>query len=335
MTTMQLAAATEAVAISSFGGPEVLVPCTIPMPAFGDDDVLVAVDAAGVNRPDVSQRLGNYPPPPGASEIPGLEIAGRVVAAGKNVTTFGIGDAVCALVPGGGYARHAAVAAANALPVPAGFTMIEAAAIPETFFTVWTNVFDRGRLKAGESLLVHGGASGIGTTAIALAKACGARVFATASNAEKVAACEALGAERCIDYKHVDYVAAVHELTAGKGVDVVLDIVGGDYLDRNLEVLAIEGRLVQIGVLGGARAAINLHVLMRKRLSVVGSTLRPRPVADKAKIARAVHEHVWPLFEAGMIRPLIYRTFPLADAAGAHRLMDANAIVGKVVLTTA
>ena len=330
----ELPATTTAVTIDHFGGPDVLIPREMPMPAYGDDDVLIAVDAAGVNRPDVSQRMGNYPPPPGASAIPGLELAGIVIARGKNVTTFAIGDAVCALVAGGGYARHAVAPAANTLPIPVGFSMIEAAAIPETFFTVWTNIFDRGRLVAGETLLVHGGASGIGTTAVALARARGSRVFVTAGGPEKTAACERLGAECAIDYQREDFVAVVKGLTDGRGVDVVLDIVGGEYLNRNLEALAVDGRLVQIGTLGGSKTSIDLSLVMRKRLTIMGSTLRPRPVEAKAKIAQAVHANVWPLFEAGTIRPLIDRTFPLEAAAEAHRMMDANKIVGKVVLTT-
>lgn len=325
---------THAITIDSFGGPEVLVPREIPMPVPGDDEVLVAVAAAGVNRPDVIQRMGNYPPPPGASPIPGLEFSGFVTARGANVTWPNVGDAVCALVAGGGYANYAVAPAATCLPVPAGFSMIEAAAIPETFFTVWTNIFQRGRLQPGETLLVHGGASGIGSTAIMLAHALGSRVFATVGNAAKAAAAEKLGAEKALDYTTTDFVTEIKALTNGRGVDVVLDIVGGDYTSRNLAVLAPEGRLVQIGTLQNGKTSLNLGVVMMKCLTILGSTLRPRPVAFKAAIGAAVHENVWPLFEAGTIRPLIDRTFPLDQACDAHRIMDANEVIGKLVLTT-
>ncbi|MET0555719.1 MAG: NAD(P)H-quinone oxidoreductase [Vicinamibacteria bacterium] len=318
------------VEIGEPGGPEVLRPARRPRPAPGAGEVLVRVAAAGVNRPDVLQRQGRYAPPPGASDIPGLEIAGHVVGDGARLKD---GDAVCALLPGGGYAEHAVAAEALCLPVPRGFSMEEAAALPETFFTVWHNVFERGRLQAGETLLVHGGSSGIGTTAILLARAFGARVLTTAGTAEKCAACVALGAERAIDYKLEDFAAVVAEATGGRGVDVVLDMVGAPYLERNLASLATEGRLVQIAVQGGFKAELNLVTVMQKRLTVTGSTLRPRPVADKAAIAAALRERVWPLLDRGQIRPVLHARFPLADAAGAHRLMESSAHVGKIVLT--
>ena len=330
---MTLPASMKIVEITAPGGPEVLKPATRPVPAPGAGEVLVKVAAAGVNRPDVAQRKGLYPPPPGASDIPGLEIAGTVVALGEGVTAYTIGDAVCALVSGGGYAEYAACPVPQTLPVPRGLSMIEAAAVPETFFTVWTNMIDRGHLAAGESFLVHGGTSGIGTTAIQLARARGARVLATAGSAEKVAACERLGAERGIDYRREDFVEIVKQATGGKGVDVILCIVGGEYLQRNIACLATEGRLLQVAVQGGAKAEINLgHVLMR-RLTLTGSTLRPRSVAQKGAIAAALRREVWPLLEAGTVRPVIDRTFPLADAAKAHAVMEESSHIGKLVLT--
>jgi putative PIG3 family NAD(P)H quinone oxidoreductase len=292
------------------------------------------VGAAGVNRPDIMQRLGRYPPPPGASDIPGLEVAGTIEAVGADVRGWQPGDAVCALVAGGGYATYCAAPAPQCLPVPRGLDMPHAAAIPETFFTVWTNVFERGRLARDESILIHGGTSGIGTTAIQLARAFGARVFATAGTAEKCAACEKLGAERAFNYRAGDFVAAVRDATDGRGVDVVLDMVGGDYLQRNLESLAMEGRLVQIGLLGGARAAVNLMTVMQRRLWITGSTLRTRSVAQKAAIAQALHREVWPLLESGAVRPVVHATFPLRDAAQAHRVMESSTHVGKLVLVT-
>jgi NADPH2:quinone reductase len=318
------------VEIAEPGGPEVLHPARRPRPVPGPGEVLVRVAAAGVNRPDVLQRQGRYAPPPGASDIPGLEVAGHVVGAGA---TLRDGDAVCALLPGGGYAEYAVAAEPLCLPVPRGFSMEEAAALPETFFTVWHNVFERGRLAAGETLLVHGGSSGIGTTAILLARAFGARVLVTAGTPEKCAACVTLGAERAIDYKQEDFAAVVAEATGGRGVDVVLDMVGAPYLERNLASLALEGRLVQIAVQGGFKAELNLVTLMQKRLTVTGSTLRPRPVSDKAAIAAALRERVWPLLDRGEIRPVLHARFPLSDAAGAHRLMESSAHVGKIVLT--
>src|SRR3954468_1465080 len=300
-----------AIEIREPGEPDVLVPAERPMPAPADGEVLIRVAAAGVNRPDVFQRRGRYAPPPGASDIPGLEVSGVIEALGSGVNGWRIGDAVCALLTGGGYAEYCVAPAAQCLPLPRGMDLVTAAAIPETFCTGWTNVFQRGRLQRGESLLVHGGSSGIGTTAIQLAVARGSRVFATAGSAEKCAACKRLGAERCINYRDADFVAAVREATGGRGVDVVLDMVGGDYLARNMDVLAMDGRLVQIAVLGGAKGTLNLIAMMQRRLTLTGSTLRARPVAEKAAIAAELRTHVWPLLEAGTVRPLIHATFPL------------------------
>jgi len=323
-----------AIEIREPGEPDVLVPVERPNLSPGPGDVLIKVRAAGVNRPDVMQRRGRYPPPPGASDIPGLEVAGTVEALGDGVSGWSIGDAICALVAGGGYAEFCLAPSPQCLPIPRGMDFVTAAGIPETFFTVWTNVFERGRLKPGESILIHGGSSGIGTTAIQLARAFEARVFATAGSADKCAACERLGAQRCINYRETDFVEAIRELTGGAGVNVVLDIVGGPYVPRNLDVLAVEGRLVQIGVLGGAKTELNVAVIMQKRLIVTGSTLRVRPIADKAAIAAAVREHVWPLLESGAVKPLVYATFPLRDAAAAHRLMESSEHIGKIVLVT-
>jgi putative PIG3 family NAD(P)H quinone oxidoreductase len=323
-----------AIEIARFGGPEVLIPATRPVPQLQDGEILIKVAAAGVNRPDILQRTGGYAPPPGASDLPGLEIAGTVAALGSGVSGWTPGDAVCALVAGGGYAEYCAAPAPQCLPVPKGLDMIQAAGLPETFFTVWTNVFDRGRLKAGESFLVHGGSSGIGTTAIQLAHAFGARVFTTAGSAEKCAACRALGADVAVDYRTEDFVGAVGAATEGRGVDVILDMVGGDYIKRNLKILAVEGRLVQIAFLQGSTVELNLAPLMVKRQTLTGSTLRPRSVAEKGAIAAALKEKVWPLLEAGRIKPLIHATLPLADAAGAHRLMESSTHIGKIVLTT-
>jgi len=323
-----------AIEIREPGEPDVLVPVERPNLSPGPGDVLINVRAAGVNRPDVMQRRGRYPPPPGASDIPGLEVAGTVEAVGDGVSGWSIGDEICALVAGGGYAEFCLAPSPQCLPIPRGMDFVTAAAIPETFFTVWTNVFERGRLKPGESILIHGGSSGIGTTAIQLARAFEARVFATAGSADKCAACERLGAQRCINYRETDFVEAIRELTGGAGVNVVLDIVGGPYVPRNLDVLAVEGRLLQIGVLGGAKTELNVAVIMQKRLIVTGSTLRVRPIADKAAIAAAVREHVWPLLESGAVKPLVYATFPLRDAAAAHRLMESSEHIGKIVLVT-
>jgi putative PIG3 family NAD(P)H quinone oxidoreductase len=321
-----------AIEIGTPGPPEVLVPAERPRPQLRPHDVMIKVAAAGVNRPDVLQRQGRYPPPPGASDIPGLEVAGTIDEVGAAVTAWRPGDAVCALVSGGGYAEYCAAPAPQCLPIPRGMDLVRAAGVPETTFTVWTNVFDRGRLKAGESILVHGGSSGIGTTAIQLARAFGARVFATAGSAEKCKACEGLGAERAINYHETDFVNAVRELTAGRGVDVVLDIIGAAYLQRNLDSLAMEGRLVHIGQLGGAKAEINLTPILRHRLTLTGSTLRARSVPEKAAIALAVRTHVWPLFESGAVAVPVHQTFPLRDAAAAHRLMESSVHVGKLVL---
>jgi putative PIG3 family NAD(P)H quinone oxidoreductase len=318
------------VEIAAPGGPEVLRAARRPRPTPGPGEVLIRVAAAGVNRPDVLQRQGKYAPPPGASDVPGLEVAGHVVGDGAALKD---GDAVCALLPGGGYAEYAVAAEPLCLPVPRGFSMEEAGALPETFFTVWHNVFERGRLAAGETLLVHGGSSGIGTTAILLARAFGARVIVTAGTPEKCSACVALGAERAIDYRQEDFAAVVREATGGRGVDVVLDMVGAPYFPRNLDCLAIEGRLVQIAIQQGAQAELNLMTVMHKRVTVTGSTLRPRPIAEKARIAAALREHVWPLLDRGGIRPVIHARFPLAAAAEAHRLMESSAHVGKLVLT--
>ena len=322
-----------AIEIETPGGPEVLVPGERPVPAPGAGEVLIQVTAAGVNRPDILQRQGGYPPPPGISDIPGLEIAGRVVALGPESGGLQPGDAVTALVAGGGYAEYCAAPVPQCLPIPEGLSLIEAAVIPETFFTVWTNVFDRGRLKAGESLLVHGGSSGIGTTAIQLASALGARVFATAGSAEKCRACEALGAERAINYREEDFVEIVKGATK-RGADVILDMVGGDYIQRNIKALAPEGRLCYIAFLGGSKAEVDLLPLMLKRLTITGSTLRTREVDFKGEIARNLRETVWPLIEAGKVKPVIHKTFPLSEAAEAHRLMESSAHIGKIVLTT-
>lgn len=326
-------AETTAIAITTPGGPEVLAPRLIPTPTPGFGEVLVQVEAAGVNRPDLLQRQGFYPPPKGASDIPGLEIAGVVVALGPGVARWRLGDRVCALVAGGGYAAHCVAPEGQCLPIPTGLDAVAAAGLPETFFTVWTNVFERAALKPGETLLVHGGASGIGTTAVMLAEALGARVFATCSGAKR-AAVEALGATRAIDYQSEDFVSVLAEATGGRGVDVILDMVGGDYLPRNLAALAVEGRLVQIAFLRGTKAPVDLSQIMQKRLTLTGSTLRARPVADKAAIAQALEARVWPLLASGRIRPVIEATFPLARAAEAHARLEAGAHVGKIVLTT-
>jgi len=321
------------IAIRAPGGPEMLVPEERPMPQPGPGEVLVKVTAAGVNRPDVMQRQGLYPPPPGASDIPGLEIAGEVVAQGSGATRFKTGDKVTALVAGGGYAEYCPVHETNALPAPPTLSLIEAAAIPETFFTVWHNVFERGRLKSGETLLVHGGTSGIGTTAIQLAKALGARVITTAGSAEKCDACRKLGADVAVNYRSEDFVAATKAATGGKGADVILDMVGGDYIERNYEAAGVEGRIVQIAFQGSPKANVNFLRIMLKRLTHTGSTLRARPVADKAAMARAIEANVWPLIAAGKVKPVIYRTFPLREASAAHALMETSTHIGKIVLT--
>jgi len=322
-----------AIAVREPGGPDVLIAQTRPVPAPGPGEVLVKIAAAGVNRPDVMQRQGLYPPPPGASEIPGLEIAGEVVALGNGATRFKPGDKVTALVAGGGYAQFCPVHESNALPVPGTLSLVEAAAIPETFFTVWHNVFERGALKRGETLLVHGGSSGIGTTAIQLAKAFGARVVTTAGSAEKCEACIRLGADKAVNYRSEDFVAATKAATDGKGADVILDMVGGDYIERNYEAAAVDGRVVQIAFQGSPRANVDFRRLMLKRLTHTGSTLRARPVREKAAIARAIEQKVWPLIAAGTVKPVIFRTFPLAQASAAHALMETSAHIGKIVLT--
>jgi len=321
-----------AVEISRPGDPDVLVEVERPTPQPAPGEVLVKVAAAGVNRPDVMQRMGHYPPPPGITDIPGLEIAGVIDRLGDGVSGWRVGDNVTALVAGGGYAEYCVVPAPQCLPVPANVDFTRAAAVPETFFTVWTNVFERGRLKAGESILIHGGSSGIGTTAIQLARAFGARVFATAGSAEKCAACEQLGAERAFNYRAIDFVAAVKDATGGKGVDVVLDMVGGDYFPRNMDALATDGRLVSIAVLNGVKATINILTMMQRRLTLTGSTLRTRPIAEKGAIAAALRQHVWPLLESGKISPVIHATFPLRNAAEAHRVMESGVHIGKIVL---
>jgi len=328
-----LPATMTAIEIASAGGPERLCVTDRPMPQPGAGEVLIAVAAAGVNRPDVLQRKGEYPPPPGASDIPGLEVAGTIAGVGAGVHIWRAGDPVCALVSGGGYAEYCVAPAPQCLPVPAGMDVIRAAAIPETFFTVWTNVFERGRLEAGEAALIHGGSSGIGTTAIQLARAFGARAFVTAGSAEKCAACERLGAERAINYRDEDFVAAIHDLTLGRGVDLILDMVGGEYVPRNLQALAVDGRLVQIALIGGVKAQINMAAVLQRRLTITGSTLRPRSVAEKGAIADALRARVWPLLESGAVAPVIYQTFPLHAAAAAHRVMESSAHIGKLVLT--
>ena len=322
-----------AIGISKPGAPDVLVPEERPVPQPGEGEVLVKVAAAGVNRPDVLQRMGHYPPPKGASDIPGLELAGEVVALGSGVKRWKVGDKLTALVTGGGYAEYCVVPEPQALPVPTGFSMVEAAAMPETFFTVWHNVFERGALKSGESILIHGGSSGIGTVAIMLAKAFGARVFATAGSADKCDACKKLGADVAINYKTEDFVAVVKAATDNAGVNVILDMVAGDYIDRNYQCAAVEGRIVQIAFLNSPKATVDFRPMLQKRLTHTGSGLRPRSVADKGKMARAMEEKVWPLLNAGKVRPVIDSTFSLAEAAKAHARMESSEHIGKIVLT--
>jgi putative PIG3 family NAD(P)H quinone oxidoreductase len=329
---MNLPSEMNCIVLDGFGGPDVLKPGRRPLPTIGADEVLIKVAAAGVNRPDVLQRTGNYTPPPGASDLPGLEVAGTVAAVGDGVKDWKVGDPVMALVAGGGYAEYCAAPAPQCLPVPKGFSMVEAGAVPETFFTVWTNVFDRGHLKKGETFLVHGGSSGIGTTAIQLAHLFGARVITTVGSADKAEACRKLGADLAINYRETDFVEAVTRFTDKKGVDLILDMVGGDYINRNLACLAVDGRLVQIAFLQGAKAEINLAAVMMKRQTITGSTLRPRSVAQKGEIAAALKQHVLPLFETGKAKPVIHKTLKLAEAAEAHRLMESSAHIGKIVL---
>ena len=326
----------KAIEIKQFGAPEVLQLAERPEPKPGAGEVLIRVAASGINRPDVLQRTGNYPVPPGASDLPGLEVAGTIEsgdAAAIEKAGFKIGDRVCALVAGGGYAEACVAPAGQCLPTPADFTDIQAASLPETFFTVWSNVFDRGRLKSGETLLVQGGTSGIGVTAIQMAKAFGARVFATAGSDEKCAACTSLGANQAINYKTQDFVERANELTGGAGIDVILDMVAGSYVAREIQCLAEDGRLVIIAVQGGVKSEVNAGLVLRKRLTITGSTLRPRPIAFKEAIAQALHKNVWPLLEAGKIKPVIHSTFKAAQAREAHELMESNQHVGKIVLT--
>lgn len=322
-----------AITIREPGGPDVLVPTERPVPIPGPEEILVAVAAAGVNRPDVMQRMGNYAPPPGAPDIPGLEISGLVARTGSAVSRWKEGDLVVALVPGGGYAEFCTVHETNALPLPEPLTMVEGAGLPETTFTVWHNVFQRGRLSRGEWLLVHGGTSGIGTTAIQLAKAFGSFVATTAGSDEKCHAAERLGADIAINYRTGDFVAAVREVTGGHGADVILDMVGGDYLNRNINTAAEDGRIVQISTLAGAVTQIDLWNVLAKRLTLTGSTLRNRPVAFKAELARSIEECVWPLITQGRYRPVIDKLFPLEHAAEAHRRMDSSEHIGKIILT--
>jgi NADPH2:quinone reductase len=322
-----------AVEITKPGGPEVLRPVDRPVPAPKQNEILIKVAAAGVNRPDVLQRTGNYPVPPDASDLPGLEVAGEVAKVGSSVKQFKPGDQACALVHGGGYAEYCVAPEVQALPIPRGLTPVQAASLPETFFTVWSNVYDRGRLASGETLLVQGGTSGIGVTAIQMAAATGNRVFATAGSDEKCAACIRLGADKAFNYKSVDWAAEVLTATAARGVNVILDMVGGDYVPRELKCLAEEGRLVFIAYLRGPKTELNIDTVMRRRLTITGSTLRPRPVEFKGAIARSLREKIWPLIEAGRIKPEIHKTFPLEQAAEAHRLMESSQHIGKIVLT--
>lgn len=334
---MALPETMRAIEISEPGGPEVLKPTMRPMPVPGDGEVLIRVAAAGVNRPDVAQRKGLYPAPPGASDLPGLEVSGEIVATGPGVDAWAVGDNVCALVSGGGYAEYVAVPGSQTLPVPEGLDMVQAAGVPETFFTVWTNVFDRARFAAGERFLVHGGSSGIGTTAIQLCKAFGAEaIYTTVGSAEKAAFCETLGATKAINYKTEAFDEVIAALTAdtegGKGVDVILDMVGGDYTPRNIASLRPDGRIVQIALMGGAKVEINLAKIMMNRLTLTGSTLRPQSVAAKADIATALLEKVWPLFASGDLAPVIHATFPLDAAPAAHELMETSTHIGKIIL---
>ncbi|TSE31306.1 Phthiocerol/phenolphthiocerol synthesis polyketide synthase type I PpsC [Tepidimonas thermarum] len=325
----------QAIEISAYGAPEVLRLVQRPLPDAGEGEVRIRVSASGVNRPDVLQRRGLYAPPPGVSDLPGLEVAGVIDSGDVEAMEeagLRIGDRVCALVAGGGYAEYCVAPVGQCLPVPRGWSDVEAAGIPETFFTVWSNVFDRGRLQAGETLLVQGGASGIGVTAIQMARAMGARVLVTVGSAEKAAACVRLGADHAIEYRHQDFVAEVARLTGGRGVDVILDMVAGPYVEREIDCLAEDGRLVIIAVQGGTQASFDAGKVLRRRLTLTGSTLRPRSVAFKAAIARELRQHIWPLIERGAIRPVVYRVFPAAQAAQAHALMESNQHIGKIVL---
>lgn len=321
-----------AIEICEFGGPEVLRLCQRERPVPGEGEVLIRVRAAGVNRPDVLQRQGHYPVPPGASDLPGLEVAGEIVGGDLTQSSFQVGDAVCALVQGGGYAEYCVAPLAQCLPVPQGLTMEQAAGLPETFFTVWSNVFDRAKLQKGETILIHGGSSGIGVTAIQLAKAFGAHVFATAGSDEKCRAIESLGVDRAINYRTDNFAEVIKRETDGSGVNVILDMVAAKYLSANLNALADDGRLVVIALLGGARAELDLGQVLRRRLQITGSTLRPRPVEFKAAIARALQQHVWPLLASGEIKPVIFQSFALEDAVSAHRLMESSEHIGKIIL---
>lgn len=314
------------------GGPECLRMAEGPVPEPGPHDVLVRVAYAGINRPDVFQRSGSYPPPPDASPLLGLEISGEIVALGADVSGWKVGDQVCALTPGGGYAEYCVAPAEHCLPVPAGLSLLEAAALPETYFTVWSNVFERGALQPGEAFLVHGGSSGIGLTAIQLAKQFGATVYTTVGSSEKADACRRAGADRVINYHEEDFVEVLKQATDGNGVNVILDMVGGDYIPRNIKSLAVEGRLVQIAFLKGSRVELDTAPIMRKRLTFTGSTLRPRSRAEKADIAKALQDKVWPLLDQGLCHPVIHATFPLAEAAEAHRLMESSKHIGKIML---
>jgi NADPH2:quinone reductase len=330
--TAQIPERMTTIAIREPGGPEVLAPAEVEVPRPGPGEVLIKVAAAGVNRPDAMQRAGLYPPPPGAPETPGLEVAGEIVALGGPVERWQLGDRVTALVAGGGYADYSVAPAPQCLPIPDGLDLVQAASLPETFFTVWSNVFDRGALKDGERFLVHGGSSGIGTTAIQMAKAWGAEVYTTAGSAEKCRVCEKLGADLAVNYREADFVEAIKAATGGAGVDVILDMVGGDYIAKNLALLAPDGRLCFIAFLQGSKAEVNFMPVLIKRLTIGGSTLRPRPVAFKAAIARNLEQRIWPLIGDGRIRPVIHQSFPLAEAAEAHRLMESSAHIGKIML---
>ena len=325
--TMRFVTAREA------GPPDVLVIADGPLPQPKAGEVLIEVSSAGVNRPDCAQRAGSYPPPPDASPVIGLEVAGTIAACGEGVTSWQVGDAVCALTPGGGYAEYCSTPAAFCLPIPKGLTLLEAASLPENYFTVWNNLFDRGRLKRGEKVLVHGGSSGIGLTAIQLAKQYDATVFATVGSDDKAAYCLSLGADHAINYRSQDFVAEVARITGKRGVDVVLDMVGGDYIEKNLRCLALEGRLVIIAFLHGSKVEVEWRHIMMKRLTVTGSTMRASPIERKARIANSLREKVWPLLEGGAVKPVVHRVFPLADAAGAHALMESSQHVGKIMLT--
>lgn len=322
----------QCVEIAEPGEPEVLRLAERERPAPGPGEVLIAVAAAGVNRPDVMQRRGLYPPPPGASDLPGLEVAGRIEALGDGVSAWRVGDPVCALTNGGGYAQFVSAPAAQCLPVPAGWSLEDAGGLPETCFTVWTNVFDRGRLRAGERLLVHGGSSGIGVTAIQMAAALGAEVYATAGSAEKCAACESLGARRAVNYREEDFVEVLKEVSEGRGMDVILDMVGGDYVNRNIALAAVEGRIVNIAFQQGFEVTVNFVPVLMKRLSLMASTLRPQSTAAKGAMAGALRERVWPLLEEGRFRPVVAARYPLAEAAEAHRLMESSRHIGKIIL---